>query len=39
LVISLEWTSDQKIAYVFVAFEWNEWRLRKDSTSLQIFLE
>ena len=25
LVIGLNWTSDQKVAYVFVAFEWNKW--------------
>ena len=29
LVISLEWASVQKIAYVFGTFEQNEWRLRK----------
>ena len=23
LVISLKWTSDQKVAYVLIAFEWN----------------
>ena len=23
VVISLKWTSDQKVAYVLVAFEWN----------------
>ena len=30
LVIGLKWTSDQKVAYVFVTFEWNKWELRKD---------
>ena len=29
LVIGLKWTSDQKVAYVFIVFEWNKWRLRK----------
>ena len=36
LVIGLKWTSDQKVARVSVAFEWNKWRLRRDSTSLRI---
>ena len=34
LVISLKWTSNQKVAYVFVSFEWNKWRLRKDSATV-----
>ena len=29
LVIGLKWNSDQKVAYVFIVFEWNKWRLRK----------
>ena len=38
---SLVWNEllTNKIAYVFVVFEWNEWRLRRDSTSLWIVLE
>ena len=36
LVIGLKLTSDQKVARVSVAFEWNKWGLRKDSTSLRI---
>ena len=39
LVIGLKLSSDQKVAYVFATFEWNSWRLRKDSTSLWIVLE
>ena len=37
LVIGLKWTFAQKVAYVFVTFELNWWRLQKDSTSLNRF--
>ena len=39
LVFGLKWTEmNQRAADVFVAFKWNKWRMRKDSTSLWIIL-
>ena len=39
LVFGLKWTEmNQRVADVFVAFKWNKWRMRKDSTSLWIIL-
>ena len=31
LIIRFKYTSNEKVPYVFVAFERNQWRLRKDS--------
>ena len=37
LVIGLKWTSDQKVTYVFVTFEWSKWGCDKIESVFESF--